>query len=175
MDLDFTSSTVRAYIATEASAGTVTFRRVYRVPANTPLLLKADNTETLTELIPELEGTAEDVSDNLLQGSATNSVTLASDDTRYYVYGTHAGKAAFYYASSINSQAGKAYLPLTAVQAGAASRVYAVFDESVTEVETLKPTAIPAASEVYTLGGQRVGQPSKKGVYIVNGRKVVVR
>ena len=30
-------------------------------------------------------------------------------------------------------------------------------------------------SDIYNLNGQRVAQPTKKGLYIVNGRKVVIK
>lgn len=172
--LDFTSSSIRAYIATSADAGTVTFRQVYKVPANTPLLLKADNNMPLTERIDELEGEAEDVSDNLLQGSATEGSDLVSDDaTRYYVYGTHDKVAAFYYASVLTSQAGKAFLALTPAQAGAASRLNFVFDDA-TAVKGVAAQSAAASGAAYNLGGQRVGQLTK-GVYVVDGRKVIVK
>lgn len=174
--LDFTNASIKAYIATAANAGTVTFKQVYKVPANTPLLLKADNTTPLTVRIDELEGAAEDVSGNLLKGSATESTALTSEgETKYYVYGTHSKKAAFYYASELTSQAGKAYLALTTEQAGAASFINAIFDENVTGIETVKTTMGRTSNEMYTLGGQRVSKATMKGVYVVNGRKVVIK
>lgn len=173
--LDFTGSSIRAYIATEANAGTVTFKQVYKVPANTPLLLQADNTTMLEEIVNELDGTAEDVSGNLLQGSVTESAELASDgDTKYYVYGTHSKKAAFYYASTITSQAGKAYLALTAAQAGNAPQLEFVFESNMTGIQSITPATNKGEGAVYDLNGQRVSQPTK-GLYIINGRKTIMK
>lgn len=172
--LDFTNSTIKAYIATEANAGTVSFKQVYKVPANTALLLKAENTTVLNEIVNELDGDAEDVSENLLQGNTTNVVLESNDDTRYYVYGTHNKKAAFYYASAINCQAGLAYLALTAEQAGAASRLNFAFGGSATAVKTTG-AVVAKTNEVYTLSGQRAGKATQKGIYVVNGRKVVIK
>lgn len=172
--LDFTNSTIKAYIATDANAGTVTFKQVYKVPADTPLLLKADNTSVLNEVIDELEGAAEDVSGNLLKGSATESTALTSDgDTKYYVYGTHSKKAAFYYASELSSLAGKAYLALTTEQAGAARFLDAIFDGA-TGVSEVRSKMEDVRGIYYNLAGQRVDNPTK-GIYIVNGQKVVIK
>ena len=53
---------------------------------------------------------------------------------------------------------------------------------SVSVEATLKPTAVPAVmaektttdNNIYNLSGQRVAVP-RKGIYIINGKKVVVR
>ena len=172
--LDFTGSSIRAYIATEANAGKVTFKQVYKVPANTPLLLQADNTTMLEEIVNELDGTAEDVSGNLLQGSATEAAELTSGETKYYVYGTHSKKAAFYYASAVTSQAGKAYLALTAAQAGNAPQLEFVFESNMTGIQSITPATNKGEGAVYNLNGQRVSQPTK-GLYIINGRKAIMK
>lgn len=172
--LDFTGSAIRAYIATEANAGKVTFKQVYKVPANTPLLLLADNTTPLETIVDELDGAAEDVSGNLLQGSATEAAELTSGETKYYVYGTHSKKAAFYYASAVTSQAGKAYLALTAAQAGNAPQLEFVFESNMTGIRNLTPALSKGDGAVYNLNGQRVSQPTK-GLYIINGRKAIMK
>ncbi|MBQ8487285.1 MAG: hypothetical protein IJ533_06515 [Prevotella sp.] len=172
--LDFTGLNVKAYIATEANAGTVTFAQVTKVPAATPLYLVADSHADLTVDIPTLTGTPDDVSTNLLKGSATTATELTSDAaTRYYVLGTTNGATAFYYASSYTSKAGKAYLELTAEQAAAASRIALRFDGvGPTAVSTV--SAAGATGAIYNLRGQRVVNPTR-GLYIVGGKKVIIK
>ena len=175
--LDFTGQNVKAYIATTAQVGTVTFRRVEKVPAGTPLYLVADAHADLVTEVPELTGTPEDVSQNLLKGSATAQTQLTSDASiRYYVLGTTGDVTGFYYASSFTSQAGKAYLQLTAAQAAGASRMNLEFDESVTGIKNLTSDASKGEDTIYDLQGRRVERSTlKRGIYIVGGRKVVVK
>ena len=172
--LDFTNSTISAYIATAVNAGAITFKRVYKVPKDTPLLLMANNTTPMTEVVAELDGEAEDVSNNLMKGSATESTDLVSDEnTKYYVYGTHDKKAAFYYASSMKSQDGKVYLELTTAQAGAARFLDAIFDGT-TGISEVRSKMEAVSGVYYNLAGLRIDNPTK-GIYIVNGQKVVIK
>ena len=54
------------------------------------------------------------------------------------------------------------------------SGVFTVIDDP-SGVEAITVSALPGSDKVYDLQGRRVGHPVKKGVYVVNGRKVVVR
>jgi hypothetical protein len=50
------------------------------------------------------------------------------------------------------------------------------FDESETTSLTPVPSPKGEGSEYYTLDGRKLeGKPTAKGLYIVNGRKVVIR
>ena len=183
--LDFTDVTeIEAYVATAASAGTVTFNRVYKVAAGTPLYLKADAAVSVD--VPILDGDPEIISTNLLTGSASATTPLTSTDgTKYYVFGVLGGVAGFYSVSTegtLTSAAGKAYLQLTAEQASNARSIRFFFnDDEITGVSEVK---MENDNEVgikkgdlkgiyYTLYGQRVENPTK-GIYIVNGKKVVI-
>lgn len=121
---------------------------------------------------------------NLLVGSGNNGVEAsAMADTDYYYYRlTMAGEPAapgFWWKSAEGAgfvlAANKAYLKILKTEASLA-RGFSLSDD---EGET---TGINAAlmnnermnNEVYNLNGQRVAQPTK-GLYIVNGRKVVIK
>ena len=174
-DLDFTGLNVKAYIATDINNGTVTFTQVTKVPKNTPLYLTADSHDDLATDIPTLTGTADDVSNNLLKGSATANTTLTSDaNTHYYVLGTTGGVTAFYYVSSYTSQAGKAYLELPADKGSAASYMSIVFDNAqTTGISNTTAKTVIQDDTWYTLQGVRVTTPTR-GIYIRNGKKVFI-
>lgn len=179
--LDFTSATVKAYIATAAEGGSVTFSRVKKVPANTPLYLKAAS--VITEDIPVLTGDPEAITTNLLKGSATAATPLTSTTaTKYYVFGVLNGDAGFYPVgtSKLTSAAGKAYLELTAAQATAAAAsarsISMIFEHGseTTGISTAKVNTQVEDNAWYTLQGVRVAQPTR-GIYVRNGKKIIVK
>ena len=73
----------------------------------------------------------------------------------------------------------RAYIIGPAVSGGARQRISAVFtnsDGSATAVDDLRINEDDADhTEVYDLQGRRVSYPSKRGVYIRNGRKIVLK
>lgn len=174
--LDFTGLPVKAYIATQVENGEVTFTRVEKVPASTPVFLKTETTAMID--IPVLEGDAESIATNLLRGSATETTSLQSDsNTKYYVFGTLNGVAGFYPVSTsktLTSAAGKAYLQLTAAQA--ATRISMVFDETgeTTAINTAEVNTMRVDNAWYSLQGVRVAHPTR-GLYIRNGKKIIVK
>ncbi len=176
--LDFTDVTeIEAYVATAASAGTVTFNRVYKVAAETPLYLKANAAVSVD--VPVLDGDSETISTNLLKGSASATTPLTStDDTKYYVFGVLDDVAGFYPVSTegtLTSAAGKAYLKLTAAQASLARSIRMVFDD-VTGINTVKENEGNKTGDNiwYTLQGARVAKPTH-GIYIRNGKKIFIK
>ena len=70
--------------------------------------------------------------------------------------------------------AGKAYLLSNDVPSASAPELSFIFGSETTGINDVKRETITNNGEVYNLNGQRVAQPSK-GLYIVNGRKVVVK
>ena len=173
--LDFTnvSEDLKAYIIkdTDASDGTITMTEVSKVPANTGLVLKA-TTPGSTVNVPVLSGDAEDVTGNKMEGSA--SATTAIDDNGGYIL--RDGK--FHPASAGTLPAGKAYLNIT-VTSPAPEIIIEDGDNNgddiTTGIDTIEHSTLNIEhSEVYNLNGQRVSQPTK-GLYIVNGKKVIVK
>lgn len=172
--LDFTDLPVEAYVATSADKGTVTFTKVNKVPANTPLYLKAESVVSVG--VPVIDSNFETITTNLLKGSATSQTSLQSTTNKtYYVFGVKGNEAGFYpvsSSSSFNSAAGKAYLELTDGQAAHARAIEMnfVFDAAPTGIATVRQTM--AENVYYNISGQRVANPTK-GLYIVNGKKVI--
>lgn len=114
---------------------------------------------------------------------ATNGAISASTDGSYnYVYSA-APKPGFYKLVNEDLDAAKvkangAYLHTTVPLAAdpATSRVSWIFDDEVTginQIENTQPATVKN-TVVYNLNGQRVMNPAK-GLYIVNGKKVIIK
>lgn len=165
--LDFTSVSgdLKAYIATSVSADNVQMTQVNKVPANTGLVLKATSTGSPIA-VPILSDVANDVSANKMEGAA-NATTAIAENGGYILK-----DGVFQPATAGTLAAGKAYL---AIAVSSASELLLDFDGDVTGINSIENGTLKIENaEVYNLAGQRVAQPTK-GLYIVNGRKVVIK
>ena len=164
--LDFTGlAGLEAYIATSVSAGSVQLTQVNKVPANTGLVLKATTSGSAVN-VPVFDGTgADDVSANKMAGSATATTAVAADAGYILKDGV------FQPSSGGDLPAGKAYLNI----AVSAPMLYIDFGGTTSISEELRMKSEEfATAPVYNLAGQRVAQPTK-GLYIVNGKKVIIK
>ena len=165
-ELDFTSvDGIEAYIAKE-NGSKIELTKVNKVPAGTGVLLRSVSGEAKAADVP-VATTTDDVTGNLFV-RGTGAAVESGSGPYNYVLGKHDGKVGFYKAGGMVVATNKAYLQTTV----AAARIDIDFDGDVTAIETVK--AEKANNEYYNLAGQRVAQPTK-GLYIVNGRKVVVK
>ena len=166
--LDFTGVTdLEAYIAKEES-GAIKLHQVNKVPAGTGVLLRAKNNATDFEV--PVATTNDDVTDNIFV-RGTGAAVASSEGGKYnYVLGKHNGEVGFYLAGGMTVATNKAYLQTTI----ASARIAFDFDtEDVTAIEAVKAQNVES-SQFFNLAGQRVAQPTK-GLYIVNGKKVVIK
>ena len=163
--LDFTDSDIKAYIATSSSGSAVTLSAVNKVPANTGILLKYSGGKT--EPIPVFDGTsADDVSENLLVVSDGTD----KGGTGIYALANKTHGVGFYPVSSeLTIDSGKVYLDLS----GSPVKEFLGFDfgDSPDAIETLFDSPLKGEN-IYNLAGQRVNK-AQKGIYIVNGKKVL--
>ena len=165
--LDFTGNTkLSAYIATDASASTVTMTKVDKVPAGTPIILKA--TETGSPIDVNKASSTDDVSSNKLMAS-DGSTSIGGDGKWDYIL----SNGVFYHASAGVLPAGKCYLHLTA-EPEAKELTMDFGDGNVTGIANINALKTEVNGEYYNLAGQHVAQPTK-GLYIVNGKKVVIK
>ena len=150
---------VTAYTA-KLMGNYVKLTKVTAAPAKTAVIIEA---EPGTYKIPTLESAA-DLSDNDLLYSDGSIV----GDGTIYVLSKQNGEVGFYkLADAVTVPAGKGYLK---VAAGAPD--FIGFGGETTGIETAK--TVKANGEYYNLAGQRVAQPTK-GLYIVNGKKVIIK
>lgn len=176
-DLDFSEvSGLSAYIVSgfSPSTGTLTLTPVTKVPAGEGLLLKGD------EGSYEVPFTTTDMYySNLLKGvtTATEIDPTDGDNTNFILAdGIHGIN--FYTVSETGElAAGKAYLHLPTSAVSALSRGFKlVFDDETTGIsEKLKTDAETFTSgQMYDLQGRHVVRPAK-GIYIVKGKKVIIK
>jgi uncharacterized repeat protein (TIGR02543 family) len=156
---------LKAYVATSANASGVTMTRVEAaVPENTPLLLIGTANDSYE--VPVAASATAPATNLLKKGDGTTVFDGSTYDYILYSDGL------FHQIGSGTVATNKAYLHLDAAPSGARS-LDIVFDDNettgVNEVKTQKATG-----EYFNLAGQRVAQPTK-GLYIVNGRKVIIK
>ena len=170
--LDFSSTIANldaAYIVTGGAAGVLTKTPVTgAVPAGTGLLLMG--TASAEVAIPVAATAGFDVTDNKLVG-VTASETLTANSG--YVLMTSPSLAFYKNNKDFTLSANSAYLPTDFD--GSSAPVFLLFSGSeTTGINAVQGSQSKANGEYYNLNGQRVAQPTK-GLYIVNGKKVVVK
>ena len=167
--LDFSAADgITAYIATGLNGASdgVVITPVDVVDAGTPIIVKTD-TKGATVNVPVTTAAASDASANLLvAGDGTTAWNGTAGTTYYYL-----ASDLFHEANKGTLQSGKAYLGITT---GAARELRFVFadDSQTTGINTVENAK--TINGIFNLNGQRVSQPTK-GLYIVNGRKVVIK
>lgn len=151
-----------------------------QVPANTGVLLKSTGTEATYSVI----GSAPAIENNLLCASVEEGETTAADGTTegysfFKLSYNQAGeneKLGFYWAKENGapfvSKAGLAYLAVKTADA-AAVKGFSLFDME-TGISKVAGSAAAGNGVIYDLQGRRV-ERAVRGLYIVNGRKVMVK
>ena len=166
-DVEFPAG--RAYVVTAAEVGSaITKAEVTQVPAGTPVLLKDEGTVTATVLA------------TTPAAPATNMLSVCDGTIA-------AGKYAYVLAKKDKTNNIAGFMQWTGDAADLTNRVVMLLDEAAeapsfipldgetTGINTVNGSGFMVnGSEVYNLNGQRVAQPTK-GLYIVNGRKVVIK
>ena len=175
--LDFNAAIpedVKAYTVTAVNDGYVTLTQVTGVlPAKTGIIVKA--AEGNYTFSYAAEATA-NVEGNLLEGTVTDK----NIEGEAYVLGKVDGVIGLYKAKMTDgvwlNNANKAYLPASVVPAaaqGAASFSFR-FGEGTTGIDEMTEQRAES-KEIYDLTGRRVEAITAPGIYIVNGKKVLVK
>jgi hypothetical protein len=161
--LDFTGLGIKAYVATAASATAVTLAEVTTVPAGTPLVLEGTAGDVYN--VPVIASATAPASNLLLAGDGVKEIGGDSN----FDYILKDGK--FYRAQAGTLAVGKAYLHLSAAPS---SREFLEIDFN-GDVTAIKNIKVGTEDNVYyDLQGRRVLYPTK-GLYIVNGKKVIIK
>lgn len=165
--LDFTNvENLEAYIA-KVNGTKIELTKVNKVAAGTGVLLRAKNDATAFN-VPVTTATADATTGNLFV-RGTGAAVQSGSGPYNYVLGKHNGVVGFYKTGGMVVDTDKAYIQTTV----SAARLAIDFeDEDVTAIEAVK--AQKNDGQFYNLAGQRVAQPAK-GLYIVNGKKVIIK
>ena len=174
-DLDFSSSSAQAYIVTAVTASAVTLTEVKKVPAGYGVIVKGasqgETVNVLTTTMTSDEITAFEALGNKLYAG---SVSVTSDG-QYWALSKTDGK--FHpVKADVTIPAGKAYLRGVDIPASAnfLSLDFGEGEGDVTGIEAVESHKVVNNNVFYNLAGQQVAQPSK-GLYIVNGKKVIIK
>ena len=168
-DLNFDGTGVQAYIA-KVEGNEVKFYGVTNAPANTGLLLKAaEGTHKVKMETITGEG-ATDATGNALIG-VLNETTINKKGIFVLMNDPEIG-VGFYKTSAESFTVGANTAYIDAIS-GARSFISLDFDNTTTAIEGVADTKTHNG-EVYNLQGQRVVK-AQKGLYIINGKKIVVK
>lgn len=168
--LDFTeqNENYRAWTvsAVNVETGTVTFTEITgKVKGGVPVILYGNpGTYDLT-----VAAESDNVPSTLLEGTLAPTYVVGTEANGTKNYGLSGG--VFKQIADGTMKANKAYL---AVPANAPARLTIVFDGDATGISSMQNDECFMHNEVYDLQGRRVAQPTK-GLYIINGKKTVIK
>ena len=165
--LDFSNvEGLEAYIVTKVNEASVSTKKVTKVPVGAGVILKKIGDANSFD-IPVIAD-AEELEDNLLIGTVEETeIGNVTGFTDYILY-----EGAFHASNAGTLAAGKAYLRVE--DGGQAPALGLDFNgEGTTGINSVERGAL-SVEGCYTLDGRRVAQPTK-GLYIVNGKKVMVK
>lgn len=149
------------------------------IPAETGTLLKVMDAEALPTdfyyAIGEEDATPHTITNNMMYGVTVRNKAIAVGADPIYVIAANQG-IFMKVTSALNMPVHKAYAKISGVPAGA--KVAFVFDDNneTTGITTVNNTANGTTGQnvYYNLNGQRIAKP-QHGVYIENGKKVIVK
>ena len=171
--LDFSAiEGLTAYTATY-DGEKVTLTQVSNVPARTGVVLKG---AAKAYEIPAIASSSTDKGQ--LKGSTTESKAYdENSETDVYILVLNGqGEAQFTKMTSGEVAAGKGYLEIAKSSGSGEARLSVVFEGegATTGISGIEGTQLQSNDAVYSLSGQRVATP-KKGLYIVNGKKKIIK
>ena len=164
-DLNYTGLGVKAYKASLAET-TITFTKVTTVPAGQGVLLQGTGTFD----VPVTTGVADWNDNAFIRGTGAN-VATESDGKYNYILNNGSNGVGFYKANGQKVAKNRAYLQSTSN----AARLSFSFDDEAGEATGISEVKdVKADAAIYNLNGVRVKNMTK-GLYIMNGKKVVLK
>ena len=162
------NSNVGAFVASGVGENSVTVTQISNIPEKVAVLLNNATTTTTTNVF----GT--DVKGNLLEHATSDKQVDPAEGDFYGLY-----NGAFMRITDKSTiPAGKNYLLIpNAVNVNTgAPKLNIVFDNeaNMTGIDEVRNKMEDVRGDVYDLMGRKVQKPSKKGLYISNGHKVVI-
>ena len=134
-----------------------------KIPANTGIILEGSGDVTIpltTEATDAISGNELKVSDGTKKGDGSTIYVLAS--------GTN-GVGFYKLANNATIAAGKAYL-----EVAPSASSFLDIDDGTTGIDEVRSKTEEVRSDYFDLQGRRVAKPTK-GLYIVNGKKVIIK
>ena len=165
-------SGVKAYSCEAVADDVLTLVAVAEPAANTPYILYAKDGYTGDALTGYGTATADTYTEGLLTGVYTETAALNES----YVLQKNGDVVAFYQVdTSVATPSVGAYRCYLTTSGEARALHFRFADDETTGIKSLTPDPSPIGEgSIYTLNGQRVENPTK-GLYIINGKKVVIK
>ena len=177
--VDFTGiDAIHAYTAW-MNGKIIEFTRIYKVPANTGLLIRNPNgAKAVSVGVPVIES-APSVSHNDLVPVSENIADgdLPDEENGYsnFILNKVKGVVGFYRPDGYGVDAGRAYLQVLTSSVSGVQSFTNLFDGETTAIDSITTADEQTQDNVfYDLSGRRVNNP-QRGLYIVNGKKVLVK
>lgn len=167
-------SGIKAYMAkVNTSYASLTEIEDGIVPAREGVIL-AGSANTYNIPVATALGSDYDAAENEMVGVTSRTQVLWNPSTNVYNYILQQGS--FKKASDGYLKANRAYLSTSYdVSAAGARELQIVFDDETTAIRTVDKSQELNANCIYDLQGRKVMNPVKGGLYIVNGKKTIIR
>lgn len=153
------------YVSAKGTEATMTAIDAQAIPANQGVILTSESDAAVT-MVPAAGETAATITDNQLGHSAGADKTLTAGEG--YILGNGTEGTAFYPCKAGSLPSNKAYL-----LGNGESAIVMNFGNAVTGINTIAAPA-NAKAPIFDLSGRRVVKATK-GLYIQNGKKVIVK
>ena len=153
------------YVSAKGTEATMTAIEAQAIPANQGVILTSETGDAAT-MVPAASETAATITGNQLGHSAGADKTLTAGEG--YILGNGTEGIAFYPCQAGSLPSNKAYL-----LGNGESAIVMNFGNAVTGINTIAAPA-SAKAPIFDLSGRRVVKATK-GLYIQNGKKVIVK
>lgn len=153
------------YVSAKGTEATMTAIDAQAIPANQGVILTSESGAAVT-MVPAAGETAAAITGNQLGHSAGNTRSLTAGEG--YILGNGSEGTAFYPCKAGSLPSNKAYL-----LGNGESAIVMNFGNAVTGINTIAAPA-SAKAPIFDLSGRRVVKATK-GLYIQNGKKVIVK
>lgn len=153
------------YVSAKGTEATMTAIDAQAIPANQGVILTSESGDAAT-MVPAAGETAAAITGNQLGNSAGNTRSLTAGEG--YILGNGFEGTAFYPCKAGSLPINKAYL-----LGNGESAIVMNFGNAVTGINTIAAPA-SAKAPIFDLSGRRVVKATK-GLYIQNGKKVIVK
>ena len=153
------------YVSAKGAEATMTAIDAQAIPANQGVILTSESGDAAT-MVPAAGETAATITGNQLGHSAGAAQTLTAGEG--YILGNGTEGTAFYPCKAGSLPSNKAYL-----LGSGESAIVMNFGNAVTGINTIAAPA-SAKAPIFDLSGRRVVKATK-GLYIQNGKKVIVK
>ena len=166
-------ATAQLYTITSVGQETATATELQIAAANTPLLVKNNGEETMTIMLMPTDDTADDITaaSEFIGTLEETTIAASSENQNNYAFN---GKQFVWVKNAITVGANKAWLEISTGMIAGARTITLVFGET-TGLKAIENGQL-TIDNWYDLNGRKLQKmPTKKGVYIMNGKKVVIK